>query len=132
MPQQYSAILRLKPKGKKVNLTIGASNLDDLKLLTDNEHILLKSLEHIIVGGKGVNRPRRTKKMSGGKTLVQEIDEVFEKQKKNKMSAKEIQKILEDGGTYFGTSNHYTAIYTTLTQSKDFERVGKAMFARKR
>ncbi|MDG6221415.1 MAG: hypothetical protein QCI38_08230 [Candidatus Thermoplasmatota archaeon] len=131
MPEEYGALLNLKAKGKQVHLKIKVDNLDDLKLLVDNEHILLQSLEHIFVGGKGVKRPRRTKKTSGGKTLAQEIEEVFAKSKNKKLSVKEIQKILEDQGTYFGTSNHYVAIYTTLTQSENFTRVDKGVFQKK-
>jgi len=127
---QYSATLKLKPKNKKVNVVLETEDLDDLKLLVDNEHLLLKSLEHIFVGGKGVKRPRRTKKTAGGKTLAEEILEVFKKTKKKQLTVKDIQKQLEDGGTYFGTSNHYVAIYTTLTQSKDFKRTGKGTFSK--
>ncbi|MCK4717723.1 MAG: hypothetical protein KAT70_03550 [Thermoplasmata archaeon] len=123
--------MKLKPKGKKVEMKLQVESLDDLKLLVDNEHIIIQSLEHIFVGGKGVKRPRRTKKTSGGKTLVQEIETVFASTKKKEMSVKELQKTLEDGGTYFGTSNHYVAIYTTLTQSENFNRTGKGIFAKK-
>ena len=132
MLQEYSATMKIKAKGRDVTVKLQTKNLDELKLLMDNEHILLKSIEHIFVGGKGVKRPRRTKKTSGGKTMADEIHEVFDQNKNKDLAVKDIQRILEDRGTYFGTSNHYVAIYTTLTQSGDFERVGKGIFKRKK
>ncbi|GEM_PF-6469798 len=126
MEQAYSTTMKLTVKDKPITVTVTAESMEDLRALMDNHRVIASTIAEILENPK--KKRRRTKKLAGGKSLIEEIEEVFEETGKKRMKVTEIRDILLKKGTYFGVATPYSAVYIALTQSPKFKKVGRGTF----
>ena len=126
MEQEYSTTLKLKVNDRPVAVTFTAGSMEEIRAVVDNHRVISMTVSEILENpGK---RRRRTKKLAGGKSMIEEIEEVFAETGKKEMTVREIRDRLIEKGSYFGSASPYSAVYIALTQSPNFKRSGKGTF----